>query len=323
MADISKIEIEDTIYDVKDTTARTNITNINNSLNVMNSGQTILIGDSYSLDRRPNIQISGWMKKLQELLELSDSECYKIQDNGGGFTVQGSTGTFLEGLTNLQVTDASLIKNIIVCGGLNDINATKSSIKTAIETFMTYCKTNYPNANVYLGMIGWRIDNNSDGQYDRYRVINNVLPAYQECCDYGAIYLNGVENVMHDKSESYDHSHPNQTACDRLGYYIFQAFKNGYASVTYDDHLLGFSNNNVSLTDYNITEKIVNNETIIFDYKANGSVITITSNYPLFSNDEVYIGVLDSKYLTTPYTWLSSTTGSSTKQFSHIPLVWK
>lgn len=302
MADISKIQIENTVYDVKDTYSRTNISSINTNLSIMNSEQTILIGDSYSLDRRPSIDISGWMKKLQELLELSDANCYKIQDNGGGFTKVGSLGTFETALTNLSVTDASLIKNIIVCGGLNDIDATKSTIKTAIHSFMTYCNTNYPNAKVYIGMIGWNIDSDGDAQYKRYQVIERVLPAYQECCDWGATYLNGVENVMHDYSEYYDAAHPNQTACDRLGYYIYQAFKCGYASVTYDDHYLTFTNANISTSYYSVVEKIVNNETIIFDNNQYGSQIGFTSSQPTLANYELYIGTLNSKYFTTVYT---------------------
>lgn len=302
MADISKIQIESGTYDIKDETARNDINTINTNLNISNSERTILIGDSYSLDRRPSIQISGWMTKLQSLLGLNDNDCYKIQDNGGGFVASGSTGTFLNGLSNLQVTNPDTIKNIIVCGGLNDIASSKATIKTAISDFMIYAKNHFSNANVYIGMIGWRKDDNSDGQYERYLVVNNVLPAYQECSDYGAIYLNGVENVMHDCSQYYDDAHPNQLMCDRLGYYIYQSFKNGYASVTYDDHLLSFQNTNVTTTNFNITEKIVNNNTIIFDNKANGSEININSNYPTFTNDEVYIGVLNTKYLKTVYT---------------------
>lgn len=278
--------------------------NINNELNLINSERTIIIGDSYALDRRPDINITGWAIPLQEILGLSNNDCYIIQDNGGGFTVQGSNGTFLEALTNLSVSDKDTIKNIIVSGGLNDISATdQETIESAISSFMSYVKTNYINANVYIGMIGWSCDMTESKQYDRYLVVNKVLPAYQNCSKYGAIYLNGVENVLHDKSEYYDNAHPNQTACNRLANYIYQAFKNGYASVTYGDHYLTFKSENITTNYYSVTEKIVNNQTIIFDNNEYGSQIAFTSNAPTLANYNLLIGDLDTKYLTNVYTY--------------------
>ena len=280
------------------------INEVNNKINLINSERTILIGDSYALDRRPDPNITGWAIPLQEILGLTGNDCYIIQNNGGGFTTQGSNGTFLEALTNLSVTNKDTIKNIILCGGLNDISATnQETIESAISSFMTYCKTNYPNANVYIGMIGWSCDMTESKQYDRYRVVNKVLPAYQNCSKYGAIYLNGVENVLHDISEYYDNAHPNQTGCDRLANYIYQAFKNGYASVTYEDHYLTFESENISTSYYSVTEKIVNNQTIIFDNNEYGSQIAFTSNQPTLANYNLLIGDLDTKYLTDVYNY--------------------
>lgn len=282
-----------------------NTNNINNLSQYISSNGTILIGDSYSLDRRPDVDITGWAIPLKNLMGLNDTNCFISQDNGGGFTVNGSFGTFENAISRLVIEDKSKIKNIIVAGGLNDIKAeSKGAIKTAIQSFMNYCKNNFPNANVYIGMIGWNIDDlyTSDNQFIRYRVINKVLPAYQECNQYGAIYLNGVENVMHDYNEYYDGAHPNQTMCNRLAYYIFQAFKNGYASVTYEDHGITFNEDNIELNDFLLAEKVVNNQTIIFDNKENGSKILFNSNYPVVSSYGFYIGKIKSKYMSCTYT---------------------
>ena len=280
------------------------INNINNKIDIINSPNTILIGDSYALDRRPDVNITGWAVPLKSIMGLNDSECSIIQDNGGGFVTSGSAGTFLQALTNLSIENKTLIKNIIVCGGLNDITATDQvTIENAISSFMTYVKANYVNANVYIGMIGWSCDKTESKQFDRYRVVNTVLPAYQNCSKYGAIYLNGVENVLHDISEYYDNAHPNQIGCDRLAKYIYQAFKNGYASVTYEDHYLTFTNENITTSYYSVTEKIVNNQTIIFDNNEYGSQIAFTSNQPTLTNYNLLIGDLNSKYLSNVYTF--------------------
>ena len=281
------------------------INNLSQNISNISSNDTILIGDSYSLDRRPDVDITGWAIPLKNLMGLDDTNCFISQDNGGGFTVNGSFGTFENAISRLVIEDKSKIKNIIVAGGLNDIKAeNKGTIKTAIQSFMNYCKTKFPNANVYIGMIGWNIDDlyTSDNQFIRYQVINKVLPAYQEASQYGAIYLNGVENVMHDYSEYYDGAHPNQKMCNRLAYYIYQAFKNGYASVTYEDNGITFNENNIELNDFSLTEKVVNNQTIIFDNKENGSKILFNSNYPVVSSYGFYIGKINSKYMSCTYT---------------------
>lgn len=276
---------------------------INYDINLINSNRTILIGDSYALDRRPNIDITGWAIKLKELMNLSDDECYIVQDNGGGFTVSGSDGTFEQALANLNISNKDTIKNIIVCGGLNDISATnKDQIKTSIQAFMSYCKNNYPNANVYIGMIGWSKDGAQDHQYTRYQVLEKVLPAYQECNEYDAIYLNGVENVMHNITEYYDESHPNQNMCNKLANYIYQSFKNGYASVTYNDNNLTFKDTFITTSYFSLKEKIVNNQTIIFDNNEFGSQINYNSNNPVIANNDLYVGDLVSKYITNVYT---------------------
>ena len=283
-----------------------NTRDINNLSQNISANDTILIGDSYSLDRRPDVDITGWAIPLKNLMGLDDTNCFISQDNGGGFTVNGSFGTFENAISRLVIEDKSKIKNIIVAGGLNDIQAeNKETIKTAIQSFMNYCKTNFPNAKVYIGMIGWNKDDlyTSDNQFIRYQVINKVLQAYQECNQYGAIYLNGVENVMHNYDEYYDGAHPNQTMCNRLAYYIYQAFKNGYASVTYEDHGITFNEeDNIELNDFSLTEKVVNNQTIIFENREHGSKILFNGNYPVVNSYEFYIGRINSKYLSSTYT---------------------
>ena len=219
--------INEKIFSNLNNQIQNNTNDINNLSQNISANDTILIGDSYSLDRRPDVDITGWTIPLKNLMGLDDTNCFISQDNGGGFTVNGCFGTFENAISRFVIEDKSKIKNIIVAGGLNDINAeSKETIKTAIQSFMNYCKNNFPNAKVYIGMIGWNIDDlyTSDNQFIRYQVINKVLPAYQECSQYGAIYLNGVENVMHDYDEYYDGAHPNQKMCNRLAYYIYQAF---------------------------------------------------------------------------------------------------
>lgn len=231
------------------------INEINERLDNIDIKRTIIIGDSYALDRRPSIQITGWAIPLQEMLGLTGTDCYIIQDNGGGFTRSGSTGTFLEGLQSLSVTNKNTIKRIIICGGLNDSVNSKVTILEAISDFVDYCKVNYPNAEIYIGHIG---NNNDTAQYDnqssRYRCMKNSMPAYKESIQFGCHYLNGVENVMLDYGNYYDVSHPNQTLCEGLAHAIYQALTTGAVSVEYPEiYGLPISYDEVSGDNFNET----------------------------------------------------------------------
>ena len=288
----------DTIEETTIPDIQSNVSSLESSLNLLTDDRYILIGDSYSVYRPDTEGIEGWAVPLRRLLDKANDDCYIIQDNGGGFVAQGSTGTFQEGIESLTVTNPETITKIVVCGGLNDMNSTKTSIKNAINTFITYCKTNYPNATVYIGMIGWDDDAlyTIDNQYSRYKVINIVLPAYKESTEYGSIYLNGVENIMHDYSEYYDRSHPNQTMCLRLARGIKEALDTGSCSVYYPLHNITFTNANIDLTNFKIKEQIFDNTSVMFDIAQLGSEITYTSNYPTTSNNQFYVGAVNSNY---------------------------
>ena len=246
--------------------------------------RVILIGDSYALDRRPSINITGWAVPLQDLLGLSNDDCYIIQDNGGGFVHSGSDGTFLQALQNLAVTSKNTITKIVVCGGLNDCGQTKDTILAAIESFMDYCKANYENAKVYIGHIGnENNDINYDGQTLRFYCLNRSIPAYKASTQFGAIYLNGVENVMKDYGNFYDHSHPNQALCDELARDIFQALNAGSVNVEYPAaYSLPISYDTVSGTNFNedtlpFTEKFVNGNDLLLNYPVANSTLTFTT----------------------------------------------
>ena len=202
-----------------------------NSINLINSNYTIMIGDSYALESAGYI---GWQDPLQTLLELTDSEVVKIADNGGGFVKTGDLGTFKNALTNTPVTNANLVKNIIVCGGINDREQSVLAIETAISEFVTYCKTRFPNAQVYVGHISGNKAITSDGQFQRFRMFGRSLPSYKNCSKYGAIYLNGVEFIMKNYDNYINDSHPNDTGCMNIAKGIYQAFKTGYCSIDYD-----------------------------------------------------------------------------------------
>ena len=161
MADISKIQLENNTYDIKDTTARGDIASLNSAVNTLNNKmviphilknkKAIIIGDSLDITNRWGdyfITYSG-----------CDGENYG--NGSAGFTSQGNTPpytdmTFLDMLNyiinNKTEAQRNEVQYIIVGGGINDaLNShTPASIESAVQSFITTAKTNFINAKIII-----------------------------------------------------------------------------------------------------------------------------------------------------------------------------
>ena len=214
-------------------------------LNILLENSTIMIGDSYGVGTTSGGTIVGWCDRLKTFMKLNNNNYFKFVEGSAGFLRKGLSGhTFLTLLqSNLQqISDKTLIKNIIVCGGYNDNSFESSELNTAVWNFVDYCYENFKNATVYVGMIGNNGANTETGAAIRNNLSERVLRCYQNAVTHGAIYLNGVENIMHDYYAfmSADNIHPNDLGYGYLATYIYQALKSGYASY----HSLFFSSTN-------------------------------------------------------------------------------
>lgn len=183
-------------------------------LNLLLENSTIMIGDSYGVGTTSGGTIVGWCDRLKTLMKLNNNNYFKFVEGSAGFLREGLSGhTFLTLLQeNLQqIPDKTLIKNVIVCGGYNDNSFESRELNTAVRNFVDYCYENFKNATVYVGMIGNNGANTETGATIRNRLSERVLRCYQNAVTHGAIYLNGVENIMHDYYDfmSADNIHPN------------------------------------------------------------------------------------------------------------------
>lgn len=255
MADISKIEIENVSYDIKDVTARNTIAPINTWYNRETNRKILFIGDSY-LEMYNGT--TGVIDKFKTLTGITNVIYALKSGTGFDYTVGGENfNTLLNGVTSdNDVTD------IIVLGGYNDQYSNQGNVLTAIGTFCTNAKTKFPNAQVYIGMIGFTLETNK-----RYPIFE-VYQTYSKCNQFNAIYLNGVECVMHDTNYfigGADLTHPNENGRTKIAQAVNQAWKNGYYAFNY-----GFCNlpitpsgDATSYNNFNINAMIVNNTTYI------------------------------------------------------------
>lgn len=170
-----------------------------------------------------------------------------------------------------QIVNPTNIKTIICCGGTNDVNAqSKAQLKNYVETFINYCKTTYPNATIYIGMIGFFREVNAVSS--RSNILNIVLPAYQECVDFGALYLNDVEYVMHDYSYYTDTVHPTSAGTSALANAIYQSLKTGHVEYNKQQAL------NFDITDSDVTQANIAWYDVIANYMHN---ITMNGNFSI------------------------------------------
>ena len=210
------------------------LSNINNSLlqtYSLKNRHIICIGDSYLTGSTNGQQYAtdGWADYLINDFNLTES--YKFGDGGSGFVVTGHNGkNFITLITdNLsQIADKTKITDIICCGGYNDRTVNLQVLINAINQFINTCKTNFPNANIYIGCVGTNKEISENGRQIRGAILNTSLNAFQQCNQFGAFYLNGVQNTLKvNELISNDNYHPTPAGYKILAHDIAQAWITG------------------------------------------------------------------------------------------------
>ena len=267
-------------------------------VNINNSKYTIMIGDSYGVGTTSGGTLVGWCDRVKNLQNIPDYKYHKFVEGGSGFCENGTEGhTFLTLLqSNINtITNKNLIEQIIVCGGFNDQNYSSSQINLNIESFVNYCKQQFPNAKVYIGMIGNTSAISQTGTTTRNNLNNYVIRGYQNCVVYGAYYLNGIENIMKDyEFMSEDEIHPNEFGYTWLSAYINNAIITGKADFIGETQPSTYEFNDVSSHTMNLETKIVND---IVTLSLNDCNITFTT--PKTIRDCITIGKIKPHYIRT------------------------
>lgn len=207
------------------------INDINDELAVMNANKILFIGDSYN-NLYPN---EGWDVVMINELGLSVDDYFQINISGMGFC---TTPSWIDALTNRlsSITNKESYKAIIIGSGGNDKAYPLADIITAMSTFKTLANTNFPNAEIYVGFLGW------SGFASDHPAFRDGLLKYIEACDaVGFKYLHNVEFVLHwhpylrDNTAIIptDYIHPTSAGLVALGQKMSQAYLTGECHVKY------------------------------------------------------------------------------------------
>lgn len=212
----------------------------------------LMMSDSYADNVNNTV---NWCDLLKAKLKLKDNNYIKIAKGGLGFVGTDPDGkTFLTYLQeHLPIESQRVrVKKLILCGGYNDVNSSYSDIVTAIGNFVTYVNTTFPNATIYLGMIGNNSALTESATNARNNLALNVMPAYKRIINMGGIYLTGVETILKNYllMNLSDNFHPNDDGEYALASGIYQALINGNGNINiYDESYILDSETLAHITD--------------------------------------------------------------------------
>lgn len=168
--------------------------------------RAVFVTDSYGTH-----SVTNWAQRTASKLGLGGSDWYVFAEGSSGFDHAGLSGHTFETLLSSNignVVDPDTITDVIVGGGTNDFYYYQSSasLRTAIISFITYAKTQFPNCKITIAFMG----------YDA-KMLRTERQNYRATIeDYGttaienhAKFINAYQ-YMHYYSYRDDAQHPNE-----------------------------------------------------------------------------------------------------------------
>lgn len=278
---------------------------INDNLDIINSNDTIFIGDSYGDGIGPS-KVIGWCQILKEKMGLSNDSSYIWAVGGSGF-VDETPESFIQIVQNRinSIKNKKLIKNVIVCGGYNDRSYDVDLIQSKILEFTNYINEQFPNATIYIGHIGYNTAHTDGYAQTRTALIIHSMQAYinlpHECKN--TVYLSGVEfSVMDGNLIQSDYVHPTQEGQKIIADNIYQAMNGGKSN--------SLNSNNATLKFYHSDSEVK-----VLEYVSNELIrlripnIDVTFSQKLrcdSANVGIDIGVIDNLRFVFPHDTSSS-----------------
>lgn len=203
-----------------------------NDLESVNDGFTVMIGDSYGQGYDPNGNNAGWPTYLRNLGVNGVDSCA----GGAGFklatTAANSPITLISNIVLPDGITNSDVRRVIFAGGYNDSTGDQATVYTNAVTFINTAKTLFPNAQVFLGFIGFAYTNNEDNITGG--LLAEVAYTYNKACvDTSALFMPQCSGVLlgtPNGLSTADYKHPTAAGNLAIAHAIFAAL-NGQAHV--------------------------------------------------------------------------------------------
>lgn len=225
MADISKITIESGTYNIKDSTARSQLSSINTWYNRQVNRKLIFVGDSYLEGWTPDGNVTSFADKIALKLGVSNNNYIKKYLGGTGFGAVINGKNFSALLNECTADDD--VTDIIVIAGYND-RVALSSVWNGMNDFKNVRNNKFPNATIHVGFVGWTTD--TDQMFPLGEALDLYIYTSKEL---GFHYLDNIEYSLHQYGLNFssDGIHPNQAGHNRIADNGAQAIVYGACSI--------------------------------------------------------------------------------------------
>lgn len=228
-------------------------TKVDTKLTDIKSRQWLFLGDSYDVIN-PN---TSWIDSAAFYMGIPSANWRKRSAGGYGFISTGASKTWQALLEAQPVAEAADITDLVICGGLNDMNYNETDIYNAMVSHKIFFESTFPKLKrVYIGFIGW-------AQITNHRTkLPGVMNSYKtSSIRLGWDYLNGVENILKyvPYLSNIDNAHPTDAGAIALAVGITDALKTGYCT-TYNTGVTTYTPYTSFVTgdDFNISETLFN-----------------------------------------------------------------
>ena len=233
----------------------------------------IFIGDSYGDGYTPDGSYTGWCDRLKNKLV----NCHFSADNiyinhKGGASFSNPSNNYLTLLKGVQVSNKKMVTDVLIGGGYNELayGDQASTVKSNIDTLISYVQSTYPNAIVHFAPFGVAFKNRNNQFALRYK----LMPAYTAKACYKNqpfVVVPGAENILSfENMMSSDGIHPNEWGLECIAEYL-KGYILGTGSSAIDKRQLGVSLNGGTFTGtmYGQCLGDINIYRIVFDSSVN------------------------------------------------------
>lgn len=235
----------------------------------------IFIGDSYGDGYTPDGNTTGWCDRLKNKLV----NCHFSADNiyinhKGGASFSNSSNSFLTLLKGVepQIGNKKMVTDVLIGGGYNELayGDKIDTVKSNIDTVISYVQNTYPNAVVHFAPFGVAFKDRNNQFALRYK----LMPAYTTKACYKNqpfVMVPGAENILSfENMMSSDGIHPNDWGLENIAEYL-KGYILGTGSSAIDKRQLsvGLNGGTFAGTIYGQCLGDINIYRIIFDQSVN------------------------------------------------------
>lgn len=257
------------------------ITDINNEINKISTEKKKYVfmtnsWGSYLVNNKNYIQMAGDILGLTE-----NSDYYNISVGGASFAYNIGTNNYYDNLIARNIQDKEAITDIFVFGGANDY-APADEVRTGIERFANYVKTDFPNATIHLAFL----------TKDLRAIVKNyeigAIEEYMKISNYGGTYVKNSEYAFcrySDFNESL--FHPTISAVPYLARVTAEMIKSNSIDVIREMQITVTAKSGCTINEYQqkMRMKQCNDTVYIYSYNNQSALFNIIIDNPTFVNN--------------------------------------